>query len=491
MVGDKGDDGRTPDQQALAAACAYIELQITDGKLANRGTGYLIDRLLLATADHVVSNVPQGTIIKVTLGDGEYRGRVIARDAVNDAAVLALDRPSGCDPLRLGRGCASEEPFTSLGYPVTTNKSASPLSGRVESAIGDNLKGVPSIVLYSQQAAAGSGGLLQGLSGSPILIDGYCIGHLKTFVPDVAEAEKNRPYAQFGHLYVCPIEHVHKLVEDQITLHQRPLPIRDERQFPPLDTRAATWSALLRLDRVKQWGELFMDGPQTTGANRLVLLHGRKDQRVDLFVQRIEEHYAHEANGFVIKVPMLLAGATANSGPAWAIHMQKVLSRRFHKCTNLNESLRSVTAARPTLLMLLRTETPRVVLRELRGPIQKGLREFLSEVLPSVLEGVSRLTVVLPIEYEDTDRALLTAAERWAAQWSRKGSPVITLPELTFPTWDEVQSYVKRQRPSLSPKALVRLRALYQRLCENDAQFEPLATAIDDWLIELSVTKKP
>lgn len=189
-------------QRQLTAASAYLESGPAHAR--TRGTGYLLTAELLATCSHVVPESPEGGPIRVCLAEGEYEGSVVARDAALDCALVRLQRPTRTTaPLPLGDGCAVGEPFWSLGFPLTTEQSRLPLSGHVVAASWPDPGGAPAILLFSPQVAAGQGGLLQGFSGSPVLIAGVCVGHLKSIIPDPASAD-GRPYAQLGYLYACP-----------------------------------------------------------------------------------------------------------------------------------------------------------------------------------------------------------------------------------------------------------------------------------------------
>lgn len=189
-------------QRQLTAASAYLESGPQGAR--TRGTGYLLTADLVATCSHVVPESAADGPIRICLEEGEYEGYVVARDKALDCALVRLQRPTlTTAPLPLGAGCAVGEPFWSLGFPLTTDQSRLPLSGHVVAASWPDPSGAQAILLFSAQVAAGQGGLLQGFSGSPVLIAGVCVGHLKSIIPDPAAAE-GRPYAQLGYLYACP-----------------------------------------------------------------------------------------------------------------------------------------------------------------------------------------------------------------------------------------------------------------------------------------------
>lgn len=189
-------------QRQLTAACAYLE-SVQDG-VHVRGTGYLVASDLIATCSHVVPEGRAAAPIQVRVLDREYQGQVIAQDEARDCALVRVAQPPvRATPLQLADGCAAGEGFWSVGFPITAEQSPLPLSGHVVAPRWPDRSGRSTILLYSPQVAAGHGGLLQGFSGSPVLIAGVCVGHLQSIVPDAAGAA-DRPYAQLGYLYACP-----------------------------------------------------------------------------------------------------------------------------------------------------------------------------------------------------------------------------------------------------------------------------------------------
>lgn len=190
-------------QRQLTASCVYLECGPEGDR--TRGTGYLIATDLVATCSHVVPEDGPDASITILLADGAYTGHVLARDVTLDAAVVRLHRPvQTAQSLPLRSGCAIGESFWSVGFPLTTNQSRLLLSGHVVASQWQDRGGSPAILLFSPQVAAGQGGLLQGFSGSPVLVAGVCVGHLKSIIPDATVSDDNRSYAQLGYLYACP-----------------------------------------------------------------------------------------------------------------------------------------------------------------------------------------------------------------------------------------------------------------------------------------------
>lgn len=214
-------------------------IQLTDKGTLRRGTGYLISRDLVATCNHVVSTAvkvgtPDETPTKIDIQfPGHKRqGNLLGSDPSADCALIKLTEPileQSLLPLRLSDGCGSNEPFVAVGYPLIGNEQALPLFGHVIAPGWKDLKGGPASLLFSPPIAAGAGALAQGFSGSPVMVRGACVGHLKQVVPDPGHSAAGRPYSQLGYLFVCPSRLLQALYPT--------LPITSRMTVPRLPTR--------------------------------------------------------------------------------------------------------------------------------------------------------------------------------------------------------------------------------------------------------------
>lgn len=174
------------------AAVALLEYE------DRRGTGYLIQPDCILTCYHVIQPAFPDGWVRVRFPHGEYAGRVSLVDVANDCAVLRLDRPVVvAPPLRLGLAAVRRgQRWESYGFPAATFESGLLISGEVQDSEGENLRGQPSLVLHSRNVTAGA--LMQGFSGSPVLVEGVVIGQLQQIVPDEQSG------AQFGVLFATP-----------------------------------------------------------------------------------------------------------------------------------------------------------------------------------------------------------------------------------------------------------------------------------------------
>jgi AAA-like domain/Trypsin-like peptidase domain len=187
----------------LKNACAYIEAG------NSRGTGYLVSSEHVITCEHVVRGIAAGGELRLRFPAGERSARVKELDAGADWALLELDQPlTDVWPLRLAAECPRGAPWEAYGFPATTGTAGVWLTGDVQDPNGDDPQGHASLVLFSREVAAGSGGQIQGISGTPVLVGGTVVGHIKRIVPDDSEV----PRAQLGLLYACSARELEKLI---------------------------------------------------------------------------------------------------------------------------------------------------------------------------------------------------------------------------------------------------------------------------------------
>lgn len=180
-------------------ACAYIDAG------GARGTGYLVSPDTLVTCEHVIRQVPDGQKVELHFGDTRCEAKVITRDDQADCAILQLTTPlNGIEPLNLtAHACRRGDTWDAYGFPSITKLSGHFLSGDVQDPTGKDPSNNDAVVLYSREIAAGEGAPPQGFSGTPILVGGYVVGHLKRIIPNTADG--NSPArAMMGTLYACP-----------------------------------------------------------------------------------------------------------------------------------------------------------------------------------------------------------------------------------------------------------------------------------------------
>ena len=168
----------------------------------SRGTGFVVGSGLVLTAMHVVGNRRERTIYpgpyELTFPGGKATATIHGKHwaPVADWALLQCDDiPSGVRPLRLAELDSSEGIWDTFGFPE-----ANPY-GMVQRGTVRNrhatLQGADAYQLYSEEAAAGNGAPVSGLSGGPVVVEGHVVGLMRFALMKDTQAVA-------GTLYACP-----------------------------------------------------------------------------------------------------------------------------------------------------------------------------------------------------------------------------------------------------------------------------------------------
>jgi tetratricopeptide (TPR) repeat protein len=210
----------------LRDACA----RITPGD-GGQGTGYLVAPDRVATAGHVVRSLEAGGSIELTLGGSPLTATLVARDPDADVAILGLGvAVTDVAPLTLAGKCLGKAEWESFGFVASVNAAGLPLIGSVLDPDHVDDLGRPATVLFSQQIAAGTGADAHGFSGSPVLVNGRVIGHLKRIVGDPDSPTR----AAFGTIYGTHSAAVASLLGIPLGVqHVVPPPVRELRDLLP------------------------------------------------------------------------------------------------------------------------------------------------------------------------------------------------------------------------------------------------------------------
>lgn len=254
-----------------------------------------------------------------------------------------------------------------------------------------------------------------------------------------------------------------------------------------LKRKQAVWSALFRLDRYHQWGELVTSLQEASTMNRLMIVHGDDRQNIGLFVRRIEDYLAEDARCTVVHVPLRMAGATAASGAEWCKHLRQTLESALGKPVGSLSSLLERCSSDTTLVAtLLAQANPLRLLKTLSAQQEEGLRAFLCEGLPSALERVRNLILLLPLEHGREEDGLLPKVRQWTeVTWQTSGRQLVELDELHLPTWNDVEKYLRTYPEPLTDRSrlMERVHTLYQSMITTQVSFETLASAVDDQIL--------
>jgi hypothetical protein len=169
----------------------------------DKATGYLVGPACMITCYHAVRQ--QKTAI-VYLNGETLSARVIFPDHTEiaaaeeaDIAVLELERPTTAKSLVVATYTRKRH-WNTYGFPSIGEGALLPLEGKVLDWDALDTKGRKAIILYSHQVAAGMAARISGFSGSPVLIDGFVIGHLKR----VLSENENPGRPALGMLFATP-----------------------------------------------------------------------------------------------------------------------------------------------------------------------------------------------------------------------------------------------------------------------------------------------
>ncbi|MGC9969560.1 MAG: TIR domain-containing protein [Bryobacteraceae bacterium] len=223
--------------KTMKAACGRVETP--DG---GQGTAYLVAIDRMATCEHVVQSVAEGEEVIVHFGADSRNATVLKKEAVGDSALLKLDLPlAGATPLPLAGRCARKAVWDGFGFVGLARTEGLPLEGEVLDPEHQDDLGHPALVLFSPEVAAGMAAPLHGFSGSPVLVEGVVVGHIKRVLSD--PDNPGRP--ALGIVYCTPSRVVLELLGAAPAIEQVEPPVVASiaDQIPPL--RAGEYHAFV------------------------------------------------------------------------------------------------------------------------------------------------------------------------------------------------------------------------------------------------------
>lgn len=190
--------------QGTREAICRIDVLQESGSVS-RGTGTLVGPDLVLTALHVVADrnasPPEPYAGKILLTFPSHQTEAVIQETLMDPAadwvLLKCNDPPKVEPVSLGRLKQSGVDWETYGFPDANPRDGMVQTGRVEAWDG-MLGGVTALQLFSQEAAAGNGAPVKGLSGAPVIVGTFLVGHMR-----FALMQDGRTVA--GTLYACPI----------------------------------------------------------------------------------------------------------------------------------------------------------------------------------------------------------------------------------------------------------------------------------------------
>jgi len=189
----------------IRQAIARIDVLQGD-QSASRGTGTLVTSDLVLTAMHVVADRSSPTL---ALYPGTIRlafpGHVTEAHVVDrgwhpnaDWLLLRCATPPPCAPLPLADSVSDGDNWETYGFPDANPRDGMVQIGTIDNAAG-TFEGVHAYQLFSNQAAAGSGAPVKGLSGGPVVVDGALVAVLRSSLMRDGQNVA-------GTLYGCPVD---------------------------------------------------------------------------------------------------------------------------------------------------------------------------------------------------------------------------------------------------------------------------------------------
>jgi hypothetical protein len=202
---------------SIRNAIARIEL-IHDGIITRRGTACLVGENIVLTSLHVIADRTATPVffpgeIRLTFPTYSATARVLDAKwhAAEDWVLLASEGPSTANWLSVGVLAPNDHvQWETYGFPDAQPDDGMVCRGSVANHAG-TLDGVTVQQLFCHEAAAGNGMPVSGLSGAPVLVNGFVVGVLRSALvasqidPDTGLMSKANVG---GTVYACPASRV-------------------------------------------------------------------------------------------------------------------------------------------------------------------------------------------------------------------------------------------------------------------------------------------
>lgn len=316
------------DISEIVAACGLISAE------DSQGTGYLVAPDRVATCAHVVQDAV-GEEISIAFNGTEWEATVGLLNRESDCAILLLKKPvSDTQPLRLGGRCKWKAPWDSYGFPSVGRGAGVTLAGIVSNPDAQDDLGRPVLELTSPEVAAGMATPLHGFSGSPVLVDGLVVGHLKRFLPDLDNPD--RP--AYGKVYATRSECVLNLFRRGEHRTAAPSLQAPPTVDPPIPGSAAARVHAQRVQElVRKWSQADMpEGAAALLAAESFIQLGRPGQALKVL----------RTAPMSIRADQLRALALAKTGKPTRIDESIEILKKLRKAGHLDEETGGILAGR-------------------------------------------------------------------------------------------------------------------------------------------------
>lgn len=244
------------------------------------------------------------------------------------------------------------------------------------------------------------------------------------------------------------------------------------------------------LDRILQWGEILRRCAEDP-KHLVILVHGDREQDLDLFVLRIKGYLNHPGNcpryHSIAAISRTREGSPALTPEDWT---RRICEKLGFRTSDLAAALERSTRACAALLVLEDEARP---LRGLRGQDFEELGKFFHDALHDALVRVRTayparphpIRIVVPVEHLDDGAAVQRALDGLVKRLRpREPDLVVVRPrELSFPTLKDVREHVFHTFPDLDPKRWALCEALFKRVKQaHERTLRDLADPLEDLL---------
>lgn len=241
--------------------------------------------------------------------------------------------------------------------------------------------------------------------------------------------------------------------------------------------------AALRIDRTQQWLPLVNICRSVESA--LFLLHGPRQQNLDLFIARVWRFLSEECECHqdVVVVPRRIEFAIPRSEFEWMNHLRYGLEGESGRAGTVEELLRERARSHPVFLVLSRLPIARRH-DEGDGGLSEdeleALVDFLSGPLPALIhrasKGVHPIRALIATHYETEEDSLVDPLRKAALRGCRNhGVRFRKLAQVHPLEWSDIEDYLDSFRTPPPDRIYREMRAAFDRLREEgDRRFRKI-----------------
>jgi len=201
----------------------------------------------------------------------------------------------------------------------------------------------------------------------------------------------------------------------------------------------------IELDRDVQWGNIVRSCKENM--NTFFLIHGNSKQNLTLFLERIERFLSTETKlpHTVYRVPFKIEHSCPTCGAEWENHILHTLSSNSGEKTLVRHLYEK--SYHKCLLLILGLQP----LHDLKPLELQGIRDLITKSLPKILKKTKprcAIRFLMAIDYDDQRDNTHKQIDDWGLEAEKKAEiQYVTIPEVTFPDWPEVETYLLNLRP--------------------------------------------